>query len=176
MNEDEIIDLDELDALDLKIKRLEAMLDQQEDTHPDYIPPEVKKLQTRVFVAHAHIEVALETRILLEVKGGGLVNNWSDEEMSRVVNKVQPLLDSVPFWKKVEIVKSYGDTPEGFESRIKEINRHRNEFAHSKGSKLREKYNSSQKAKENIKKLLDDLLGARKVYDEYTLKWLEKNR
>lgn len=55
-------------AIDAEIEQIKQALQDLEDTHPDYTPPELKELQSRVLAVHAHIENALETRILLQIK------------------------------------------------------------------------------------------------------------
>ena len=54
--------------IDQEIKNLKQFLDDSEVTHPDYIPPELKEIQSYVLATHARLEKGMEDLILSQVQ------------------------------------------------------------------------------------------------------------
>lgn len=152
---------------DQEIVEIEQALKDLEDRHPDYIPPELKEIQTRVLVVHAHLENALETRILLQLKKD--VPNLDDKSRHAIAWSIRPVLESLSYKSKLEIVKNYKD--EVPEKTLSTVNKYRIEFAHPRGMELRNKYNfSTPEGKQNIRNVYRCLLQAYQEMDNYFIK------
>ncbi len=76
-----------------EIDEIKLALEGLEDTHPDYMPPELKEIQTRVLAVHAHLENTLETRILLQLKKE--VPNLDDKTRHAIAWSIRPVLESL---------------------------------------------------------------------------------
>ncbi len=152
---------------DQEIAEIKLALEGLEDPHPDYMPPELKELLTRVLVAHAHMENALETRILLQLKND--VPNLDDETRHAIAYSIRPVLESLPYRSKLEIVQNYRDgVPK---SSLSKVNRYRVEFAHPRGMELRNKYNAATpEGTQNIRNVYRCLLQAYQEMDNYFIK------
>lgn len=156
-------------TIDKEIEQLEESLDSLEDTHPDYIPPELKTLQARVLAGHAHLENGLETRIYLQIKRS--LSEVSDDAWENAVGVIRPLLEALSYRNKLGIVESYGDVTPGLIDILKKVNSYRVEFAHPQGMKLRNKYNyTDSQGKQNVRDLLRCLLQAKREMDNYFIK------
>lgn len=151
-----------------EIAELKNYLSVTEDTHPDYIPSSVKELQSLVLVTHAHLEVALETRILLQIKRK--LDDISDYYWERLLILLSPLLNSLRYRDKLIIIESYGDTTKELINALSRVNTRRNEFAHARGYQLNNKYNRSPHAEENIRDLLRTLVQGKREMDNYFIK------
>lgn len=156
-------------SVDEEIEQLEQSLISQENIHPDYTPPELKKLQGVVLAVHAHLENALGTRILLQIRKA--VGVTSEESWNQIVSTIKPMLENISYRNKVDIVESYGDETSGLIRILKKVNTYRVEFAHPKGFTLRSKYDKyDYRGKINLRDLLRCLNQAKKDMDNYFIK------
>jgi len=167
-------------TIDKEIENLKNELDIRDDTHPDYLPPELKDLQARVLAAHAYLESTLEliisSRIAKEI-------NEEDLRRAQIVSipitiiprslflnlTVSRLMNRLSFWEKLQVVKEFDNEIPA--SSLEKVNSYRNEFAHPKGMNLRNKYDYSKKeGKINIRNLLRCLTQTNREMDAYILK------
>jgi len=167
-------------TIDKEIENLKNELDARDDTHPDYLLPELKDLQTRTLAMHAHLEASLELIILSRI-----AKEINEEDFSRALITRSPitiiprqfflnptvykLMNRLSFWEKLQIVKEFDNEIPA--SSLEKVNSYRNEFAHPKGMNLRNKYDYNKKeSKINIRNLLRCLVQANKKMDVYILK------
>ncbi len=167
-------------TIDKEIENLKDKLDARDDTHPDYLPPELKDLQARALAMHAYLEASLEIIILSRI-----AKDIDEEDFRRAQTihipitiiprhlflnpTVYKLMNRLSFWEKLQIVKEF-DNKISISS-LEKVNSYRNEFAHPKGMNLRNKYDYNKKnGKINIRNLLRCLVRANREMDAYILK------
>lgn len=164
--------------IDKEIESLKIELDSVEDTHPDYMNENLKELQTRVLAVHAHLESVLESIIWQQIMkeedelifnfNRGLPVSFQHKSLSVTTTSIK-LMEKITFRNKIDIVKEFNDNIP--DETLKKINRYRNEFAHTKGFDLRKKYNTTSKAKQNVRDLLRCLSRGWEDMNNYILKY-----
>lgn len=154
-------------AIDEEIDELKNELDNLGDIHPAYLTPELRELQARVISTHAHLEELLEIRIGYQFRKEGIIKKGEDGTDVYFSQDFYRILSNyVSFRNKIEIVKEYNDNFPV--NNLLKVNSYRNEFAHPKGMKLRDKYNySTSSGKINIRDLLRCLILANKAANIY---------
>ena len=163
--------------IDEEIKNLGSYLNALESIHPDYTGLKLKKLQGRVLTAHAHLEEIVNILIGYKIaKAFGRSYFKMSTPSKALINLfLQPLLNNISFRNKIEIIEKYKDIKTELIKALRKVNGYRNEFAHPKGSKLREKYKSnSPKGKQNIRDLFRCLVKANNELNKYFSKIMEE--
>jgi hypothetical protein len=155
--------------IDEEIEKLQQDLKILKDTHPAYIPSEIKKLQGIVIAAHSHLDSFMGTLMIVKLKK---VLNLSDVQVWRnSLLIISPMLDNLAYMDKVNVLSEYGDVPKELLKALKKVNFYRIEFAHPDGEKPRNKYNySDPNGKEKIRDLLRCLVDTRYKMDDYFIK------
>jgi hypothetical protein len=97
-------------TIEQEIEELKIELNQREDTHPDYLPIEVRELQNYVIAVHSHLEESLKNRFLAWSKKN--LQKAGDASVGIGLPIIHDLLDEVPYSNKVRIIEKFNDTPQ----------------------------------------------------------------
>jgi len=116
--------------------------------------------------AHAHLEDGLKTAIYKKIKEGQ--SPISAKDWDRVRTSIEPLVEALPFRKKVKMFEDYDGVTTTLIKALGKANKYRIEFAHPEGAKLRVKYNySDPQSKQNIRDLMRALTDAKAEMNAY---------
>jgi len=137
--------------IDEEIKKLYQSLDIADDTHPDYLPKELRELQYKVLSHHSHFEASLEILIIKNIESR--IDCKSDKKMALSFELI-PLLSRLSFMDKLNIVSQAYSVSDKFIKHMKKCNSYRIEFAHPKGLFVKVKYRDPKSGKMEIRNLL----------------------
>jgi len=124
--------------LEKAIEKLEAIIDNWEDTDPEYLPSNLRKLRHRIFFVHRVLERSVEI-LIIKKTSSPFADKISNEERLGLNRSILIILERVSFIRKIEILKDLGvETTKSLYKNLLEVNKIRNEFAHPEAFALRD--------------------------------------
>lgn len=172
-------------TIEKEIENIKNYLNEAEDIDPDYMGRELKEIQNYAIITHGHAERCMETLILKQIKNQiekTMGEFKKAEDWYPLHKKLEPLLESLSYREKLSILEDHywnksnsDELIKSLKKSLKKVNKLRNEFAHPKGMKLRNKYNyQTNKGKQNVRDLYRAFEKVRKDLNNYFSKFLSK--